>query len=48
MNSIEVRQADQLVGNKEKQQNILTEETSTKHDMGETEINLNICSLFDS
>lgn len=38
MNSIEVRQADQLVGNKEKQQNILTEETSTKHDTGKQEL----------
>lgn len=38
MNSIEVRQADQLVGNKEKQQNILTEEISTKHDMGKQKL----------
>lgn len=37
MKSIEVRQADQL-GNKEKQQNILTEETSTKHDMGKQKL----------
>lgn len=38
MNSIEVRQADQLVGNKEKQYNILMEETSTKHDMGKQKL----------
>lgn len=38
MNSVEVRQADQKVGNKGKNNGILTEETSTEHDIGKQKL----------